>query len=78
MEETLKVDKDAFSLSAQDALLLQDRQVYIDKVSMDTPARISAGKKWFHLFILACDPFLRQDHPLQIHTILFPTVNITC
>ncbi|GFY83924.1 hypothetical protein Acr_03g0006980 [Actinidia rufa] len=39
VEEPLKADKDAFSLSAQDALLLQDRQVNIDKVSMDTPAR---------------------------------------
>ncbi|XP_057469608.1 LOW QUALITY PROTEIN: membrane protein of ER body-like protein [Actinidia eriantha] len=44
VEEPLKADKDAFSLSAQDALLLQDRQVNIDKVSMDTPARISAGQ----------------------------------
>ena len=45
MEEPLKSDKDAFSLSVQDALLLQDRQFNIDKDSMDTPAKVSEGKK---------------------------------
>ncbi|XP_057462677.1 membrane protein of ER body-like protein isoform X6 [Actinidia eriantha] len=44
MEEPLKADKDAFSLSVQDALLLQERQFSIDKVSMDTPAKVSEGQ----------------------------------
>ncbi|GFZ15994.1 hypothetical protein Acr_25g0004030 [Actinidia rufa] len=44
MEEPLKSDKDAFSLSVQDALLLQDRQFNIDKVSMDTPPKVSEGQ----------------------------------
>ncbi|KAL7003709.1 hypothetical protein U1Q18_004857 [Sarracenia purpurea var. burkii] len=43
MNQPLKADKDAFSLSVQDTLLIQDRQINITKDLKDMPAKHSAG-----------------------------------